>query len=246
MGLRGLARKALQGLDYVRYGSCRVRGEGTVGDFLADGDNTVLVSFPRTGSHMVRMVLELYFDRPLLPRTFYHPLADDFLLHHTHDKELDFSHPTVIYLFREPVDTVFSELRYRGRSGHDGVTAERIARHYGRHLARWTLEEDFTRRKTIITYEATLARPLEAVAHLCEHFGAELDESRARAAWNRVSKDEVARKTRHDPKVVKKRRDGYTRAREEFRREYGDRVRRVIADVDSRLPAMLQAAHPEP
>lgn len=190
---------------------------------------------------MVRMVMELYFERTILPRTFYHPLADDYLLHHTHDKELNFVHPTVIYLFREPVATVFSELRYRGRSPDDVEAADCVARQYGRHLARWTIREDFTRRKTTITYGQMTERPIGTVSRLCEHFRAEFDVDRARAVWGRVSKEEVARKTRHDPKVVKKDRDEYAREREYFRREYGDRVWRTVTEVDRRLGETFRA-----
>ncbi len=82
--------------------------------FLADLDSPVLVSFPRTGSHWLRMTMELYFERPSLVRVFYYPDRTNYLTLHTHDLPgvlpedigADIERSNVIYLYRDPVDTV--------------------------------------------------------------------------------------------------------------------------------------------
>src|SRR5690606_25937856 len=82
-------------------------------NFIADKEKPFLVSFPRTGSHWLRMILELYFERPLLTRTFYYfDKEDDYLLLHTHDMGLTLLRENIIYIHRNPVDTVYSQINY--------------------------------------------------------------------------------------------------------------------------------------
>lgn len=194
---------------------------------------------------MVRLVAELYFGRPLLPRTFYHPCREDYLLLHTHDKELDLEHPTVVYLYREPVDTVFSELRYRDGAPDDVGMVDEVAAEYGRHLRKWLLGESFTRSKTALSYEFVVRRPVKAIERLCDHFDRRLDPERAERAWSRVTRAEVDRRTRHDPRVVPGRRDEYRKQRDGFRRTFGGRIRERLDEVDPRLADSLERAEDE-
>ncbi|MGB1288530.1 MAG: hypothetical protein ACPG7F_18490, partial [Aggregatilineales bacterium] len=87
--------------------------------FNANADNPYLVSFPRTGSHWFRMVAELYFERPTLVRAFYYPEKTDYLFLHTHDIEIDVERRNVIYLYREPVATIYSQLNYYQEDTND-------------------------------------------------------------------------------------------------------------------------------
>ena len=80
--------------------------------FISSPASTLMVSFPRTGSHWLRMLMELYFERPTLKLVFYYPEVTDYLAYHTHDLSLDMEHPTVLYLYRNPVDTVYSQLSF--------------------------------------------------------------------------------------------------------------------------------------
>ena len=68
-------------------GSVRV-AQDVVDAFVADPENTFLVSFPRTGSHWLRMLMELYFQRPSLVRVFYFNERADYMCYHTHDLDL--------------------------------------------------------------------------------------------------------------------------------------------------------------
>ena len=49
-----------------------ITDEAIISAFTRDPENTFLVSFPRTGSHWLRMLTELYFERPSLLRVFYY------------------------------------------------------------------------------------------------------------------------------------------------------------------------------
>ena len=80
--------------------------------FLENQNNTVMVSFPRCGSHWIRMMVELYFNQPTLSRNFFFPDRTDYILLATHDLELNIRRDSVLYLYRDPVAVVFSQINY--------------------------------------------------------------------------------------------------------------------------------------
>ena len=117
-----------------RNKSIAINNNKIIEKFSANHQNTFLVSFPRTGSHWLRMMMELYFERPSLVRIFYYPERKAYLTLHTHDLNLDVERSNVIYLYRDPVDTIYSQLQYHKEDIYD---QERIAfwsDFYGRHL----------------------------------------------------------------------------------------------------------------
>lgn len=199
-------------------GSTEVLDRDVIESFTSDPRNTFLVSFPRTGSHWLRMLMELYFERPSLRRIFYHPDRDDFLTFHTHDLELDVVRSRVIYLYRDPVPTIYSQLSYH----HEDISDPERTRHwadlYGRHLSRWLHEEEFTTRKTVIRYERMRSDLSIEFAKICEHFDQDVDERRLAEVASRVTREHVDRKTSHDPQVIDLR-ERYRSDRERFREE---------------------------
>jgi hypothetical protein len=77
----------------------------------------LLISYPRSGSHWINSVLELYFNKPRLragPCTF---LPDrnkrsDYMWFHDHDinSDLKVNHKNILYLYRNPKDVIYSLL----------------------------------------------------------------------------------------------------------------------------------------
>ncbi len=191
--------------------------------FAADPANPYLVSFSRTGSHWLRMIMEQYFERPTLARAFYFSEKQDFLLLHTHDLDLDVQRTHVIYLYRDPVETIYSQINYH-REDHDDL--DRIAFWsdlYGRHLDKWLHREDFTVKKHILTYEG-MKRDLAAeFSKVTDFFGVLLDVARLTEVASRVTKEEVKSKTTHDPQVVQLEK-GYEMTREVFGQRHRDHV----------------------
>lgn len=214
-----------------------------------------LVSFPRTGSHWLRMALELYFDRPLLPRSFFGHERADPLLTHDHDNELDLR-PTgpVIYLYRGPVDTVFSEMTYYAEDLAVQGPADlvrRTAERYRRHLRRWLLGEAPGRAGSAertdtpvvtVAYEWMLDRPAAAVAPVIVALGGAFEPERFAQVWARVTPAAVASKTGHDPSVIDRGAAKELR-RELFRYRFGPMILDIFhADADLRRaidPALL-------
>ena len=195
--------------------------------FLSNPDNTLLVSFPRTGSHWLRMLMELYFERPSLVRVFYYPERKDYLTYHTHDMQLEIEHPTILYLYRDPVDTIYSQLRYHKESINDHDRILYWSNLYGRHLEKWLVKEKFTRKKTILHYEGFKADMAAEFAKVTQHFGLELDGGKLALVAARVTHEEVKEKTVHDPQVINAQM-GYDAARKKFCKKFSELIWRIL------------------
>ena len=126
-------------------GPSRLASKRAINAYRRRSDAVYLVSFPRTGSHWLRMMCEQYAQRPTLVRAFYPHDNTDYLFMHIHDVDLDFSASNVIYLYRDPVETVYSMLKYAQASGDDQVRL--WSDRYASHLRKWLLQEDFTPEK---------------------------------------------------------------------------------------------------
>lgn len=203
--------------------SVAIDNKAIIESFKANSENTFLVSFPRTGSHWLRMLMELYFGRPSLVRVFYYSKRKDYLTLHTHDLELDVERTNVIYLYRDPVDTIYSQLWYHKE---DIYQPKRIAYWgdlYGRHLDKWLHQETFTDLKTVVRYERLKVDMLREFSKICTHFKIVLDEKRLKITAAMVSKENVKEKTPHDPQVIDLTGD-YTEHRQRFRTEHGEFV----------------------
>lgn len=181
--------------------SCTITDPRLLRRHLRNPDLPVLVMFPRTGSHWLRMLMELYFERPSLVRVFYYPERTDYLTLATHDLPgglpdgigVDMQRDNVLYLYRHPVHTVYSQLRFHGESLAADERIRYWADLYGRHLDKWLHRERFTKRKTVITYEGMKSDLVTEFGKVADHFELPLDEQRFRAVAQQVSKGELHR-----------------------------------------------------
>jgi hypothetical protein len=172
------------------------------------------------------MMMELYFDRPSLVRMFFHTRSSDFLTYHTHDLDLDTERANVVYLYRDPVDTVYSQLRYH-QQPHTEQSIEPWAELYGRHLDKWLYQERFTERKTIVRYDRMVHSTASEFEKLCHHFDQPFNPRKLDQAVSLSSKERVKKKTPHDPQVVTLVPD-YESTRETFRLQSGDLVWTIV------------------
>lgn len=200
--------------------SIAVLDQVVIESFLMECKNTIFVSFPRTGSHWLRMIMELYFDRPSLVRVFYYPEKSNYLTLHTHDKDLSVERDNVLYLYRDPVETIYSQLNYYKEDIHDHTRIVYWADQYGQHLDKWLYSETFTKKKTVLTYEGMKCDMVNEFGKITDHFGEKLDVKALKKATDRITKDEVKRKTGHDPQVVQLKTD-YGDLRNNFRMLHG-------------------------
>jgi hypothetical protein len=232
--MKRLLKRLVSEADAPNNGSIAVNDQVIIESFVANPDNTFLVSFPRTGSHWLRMIMELYFGRPSLVRVFYYPERRDYLTLHTHDLELDAVRSHVIYLYRDPIDTVYSQLQYHKEDIDDRERVACWSDFYGRHLDKWLHQETFTRRKTVVRYERLKADMVEEFHKICEHFDSPLDVGHLEAAAARVTKGKVKEKTPHDLQVVNLN-QVYEEERRRFRKQYGEFVWQVLLNGREQL-----------
>lgn len=192
--------------------------------FAANPDSPWLISFPHTGSHWLRMVLELYSDRPLLPRSFLEHFNRDYLLHHTHDQDYGVEARRVIYLYRDPTPTVFSQIKMHDRDLMDRDEVELWATLYRVHLKHW-----LSRRRadlTVVRYEDLRDDTATAIAPVLASLGLPMDHGRLQRVAAEASRLGPEEQLAHDPHTLSR------QARYDHRRAiFADRWERLINEL---------------
>lgn len=219
-------------------GSTSVNDPEVIKLFTDNPDFPYLVSYSRTGSHWLRMIMELYFEKPALSRAFYFKDATDFTCYHRHDMDLELRRGSVMYLYRNPVETVYSQLCYYNESPDDEERRRHWTNLYARHLSKWLVHDDFTNKKTVLTYEGMKSDMVQEFAKVCRHFGKELDVPKLKTVMEKVSKTELKKKTAHDQKVVNLSGD-YELSRVGFAKKYSAQIMDEILSYEPALKRWL-------
>jgi hypothetical protein len=206
----------------------------------------LFISFPRTGAHWINCVMELYFDRPRLREgrvTFLNPNRTDWMWFHDHDLDLQIRHNNVLYLYRDPIGTVHSNLVYdffaRRRLRFSwlikfhklNIFTEskiiEISKLYRQHLTKWILSDQ--RARTVVCHDSFIKNRNAEFRKICEHFNVEFDLNRASGAFNPVTKEALAKKTKNNFTIGKHMlKKSYKISLSEFSHEWGDFVREII------------------
>jgi hypothetical protein len=204
------------------------------------------VSYPRTGSQWLNAVMELFFDRPCLREdraTFLGRERSDWMWFHEHDFDLIFDHPNVLYIYRDPVDTLYSYLKYEfGRTRRKSPWGRFAQRNehpyppekvdafgwaYRRHLEKWLLSP--YKARTVVRYEALVGDRMNEFRKVCQHFEVPMDEARAKQVFEKASKESlmgvaVLRKALSPTLVA----PDYASERQQFRHDFAQRIRNVV------------------
>lgn len=213
--------------ELVREGGSYIASRKLAAEYSSDPSKPFLVSFPRTGSHWLRMMMEKYFERPTLRRVFFYPKNENYLCLHVHDMELDELRSNVLYLYRDPVDTVYSQLAYSADSFEDVSRITHWSELYAKHLQKWLTTETCTTHKTVIKYENLKNDLVGEFSKVTEHFHERLDCDRIIGIAKQISKDRVKEKTSHDPRVIA-RAENYSETRLKFKDQYGALVSKYV------------------
>ena len=212
----------------------------------------LFISFPRTGAHWINCVMELYFDRPRLREmraTFLDCTRTDWMWFHDHDLKLDLVHSNALFLYRAPVETIFSNLAYdRRRSAQSlrsrflgcGWPAEPDAAelrlrcdHYRRHCEKYLLSGSPAR--TVVRHEHFKTCRAKEFAKICAHFGQPLDESRMEQAFATVSPAALVAKTGDTPEMGHHMLDeDYHARREDFAAQWGPFIEEQVITPELR------------
>jgi hypothetical protein len=198
----------------------------TCAKYLANPENPVLISLGRTGNHWLRFMIEVVTGRPTLRHTMLHDDSDDFLLIQDHDWNLDLVRENVIYLYRRSVvDAVYSYVSNPNGTTRDVRQILPRAGYYARHMARWILDERFTKRKTIITYEDMQRDSLSVIVKVTDHLDVKVNLALAALVAKVSTKERIhAASKKWSPGLVPTS-AAYQNSRERFRLEWGDKIR---------------------
>jgi len=170
--------------------------------------NIYYVGVSRSGSHWLRIVLEEYMQGKS-PVSNFIACKDDInvLMSHlndfkgTHDMALDFVADNVIYLYRNPIDCIFSNLKYDQTTIDNKESIENYLNIWIKHIQKWVFDEKFTKRKVILSYENLKKDFVKEFSKLLVYLNLEVDEKRIISAKETYTKNKI-REIVHDKKVI--------------------------------------------
>ena len=105
-------------------------------------------------------------------------------------------------MYRNPTDTVYSQMNYYKENTNDKVRIQYWANLYGKHLSKWLVKEDFTKSKTVLKYQNLKQDINSEFKKVCDHFSEHFDEDKLMGVLDEVSKESLKKKTTHDQQVV--------------------------------------------
>jgi len=194
-----------------------------------EGDSPYLVGFPRSGNHYVSVCLEKYTDNRS-PISNYRGLAGRSLMVYrihagefrsTHDLNMDARFRNVVFLYRDPVDTLYSYCRYMNILPNE-VRIRQEADFWASHTMKWMFTETYSRRKVILCYDRLLADFCSEFGRLLDFFGIPKDEERMRHLQQSTPKEEIkALVDRKDGRVINVTKE-YRVEKAEFVRTFGE------------------------
>lgn len=229
--LRGKLRRTIASKDsgYI------IQDEALLKAYEINSNFPRLVSFPRTGSHWLRMLMELYFEKPSLVYVFYQKNPKEFTCIHKHDIKLKMPYVNnVVYLLRDPVDTMFSFMKYHKKSIDDQQYLEESTILYAQHVEKWVLNYDSFENRTIITYEALKDNPSKEFGKICDHLATEFDQERFLSIYNGVNKEKIGKRTKHSSQILNKTKD-YDSNRDTFKEKYEVPIMTWFHSVNDKL-----------
>jgi len=225
----------------VGDGAYNVNNHRLIDSISREPGFTWFISFPRTGSHWIRMLMELYFEKPSLVEIYYYKDAKEFTCYHHHDINLTIGGCTnVLYLYRDPTDTIYSQLKYENVDINDKEQIKFWTEIYGKHLAKWLFEESFTTKKTVISYEMLKKDMNGEFKKICEHFNQPFDQQKLEKISMQVSKETLKEKIKHDNQVVNLTQN-YSSERNEFKKNHKKEIMKIINSIHPEMEMLFGA-----
>lgn len=193
-------------------------------------DNLPLfISYPRTGSHWINCISEIYFNRPRLREgrtTFINRNRKDWMWFHDHDLGLNIVHDNILYLYRNPVETMYSYAMAEKR----GVIKEKFvigqSKLYNRHLKKYLLNK---KAKVFVFYKNFIKDFDNEYKKVSEFFGIPFNANKLSKAKKIVNKKSLINISRDKQfisnKLISKK---YKDKRKEFTYKYGERIKEIV------------------
>jgi hypothetical protein len=205
-------------------------------------DNSIpyYVGVSRSGSHWIRLVLEGYMGGKS-PLSNFIACKDDIniLLNRlndfkgTHDMQLDFKAENVIYLYRNPIDCIFSNLKYDGTDLLNRNAVDYYLDIWIRHIQKWYYDEKFTKNKVILCYEKLQEDFVSEFSKILSFLNLEIDADKIIKAKEIYTKGKI-REIVHDKKVINNESD-YEIQRDKFIELHGKYIYEKLPETHRRI-----------
>jgi hypothetical protein len=205
-------------------------------------DNSIpyYVGVSRSGSHWIRLVLEGYMGGKS-PLSNFIACKDDIniLLNRlndfkgTHDMQLDFKAENVIYLYRNPIDCIFSNLKYDGTDLLNRNAVDYYLDIWIRHIQKWYYDEQFTKNKVILCYEKLQEDFVSEFSKILSFLNLEIDVDKIIKAKDIYTKGKI-REIVHDKKVINNESD-YEIQRDKFIELHGKYIYEKLPETHRRI-----------
>ena len=196
-----------------------------------------LVSYPRTGSHWLRMILEQYLEKYCLPTSFYNNTEHwGFHLHDRivgkGDEGITSGFEKVIYLYRNPIDTIYSQLKYEDLSFYYPENVSKIANEYYIHLNRWLYNSEDCKQVLFIKYEDIKNNHKTILKKVIEFLGYRYNENKINKIFKNLTLERAKTKI-EDSKVINKGHFNgeYKKNKEEFINLYKTDINKIFKEI---------------
>jgi hypothetical protein len=162
--------------------------------------------------------------------------------------ELDIEHNNVLFLYRRPVETVFSNLVYYSKKPAKSLLARLFQKNptstdrdevrksceiYRRHCRKWLLSEQKAR--TVLRHENFKSDRTAEFRKISDHFETPFSQERMDDAFGTVTREALVERTGDTPEMgAHMLGDGYKASREEFADTWGDFVEEQVVTSDLR------------
>jgi len=187
------------------------------------------VGVSRSGSHWIRLVLEGYLDGTSPISSFIACKDDINVLYSrlsdfkgTHDMQLDFVYDNVIYLYRNPIDCIFSNLKYDGTDFRNKNEVDKYLEIWIAHIQKWIYDEKFTNKKVILSYEKLKNNFIDEFSKLLEFLNIGINTEKITQSNETYTKSKI-REIVHDKKVINNESD-YELQRSKFVELFGEYI----------------------
>jgi hypothetical protein len=149
---------------------------------------------------------------------------------HDHDNELQLRRKNFIYLYRDPVDTIYSQIKYQKEGINNREIIKKWLDKYIRHLNKYLLQDNFSENKVIIKYERLKTDMNGEFLKITNFFKTRFDERKLDSVASQVNKEKVKAKTSHDTQVVNLSSE-YEMIRNNFRHVFSEFIYREIKQL---------------
>ena len=172
---------------------------------------TRLISYPRTGSHWFRIMMEMYMECPSIVQSFFIPNPTKVWGFHIHHRIIDepdrFEGPIknlekAIYLYRDPVDTIYSLIRYHKESTDSQEIVDKYTTEYHNHLEFYLNNTSNIGKLHFVRYEDLKKNPSDTFLSCIEFLGEKTNEEKFSKIYSLCDKNLTKKLTLHDPQAL--------------------------------------------